>query len=316
MLTGPDCSRHQGTINWSAVKAAGHDFAIIKATDGTSYRYIDWFRTNFLKVRAAGLVPGAYHFLNRADGTAQARYYVGEVNRAGGFQGVLAVVDVEKNADGTYPGISTVRAFVTEFRRLVPGHPLIVYTGRWFWVGYINNPYGADLGVLWHSEYESTQAEVDDGPESDNYGGWPRATFWQWTSSGRCPGVSGNCDLNIFYGDRAALAVLAGSTPDLEDIMTPAQMTEIKAHVNVQLVRVASWLTTGKVNALMNPNDAATAFADDPGTVTLNEVFGVDEPEIIAGVLAGLDPAAIAAAIPADIAEQVADELASRLAES
>lgn len=38
-----------------------------------------------------------------------------------------------------------------------------------------------------------------------------------------------------------------------------------------------------------------------------------DEPAIVAGVLAGLDPAAIAAAIPADLARQVADELAARL---
>lgn len=40
----------------------------------------------------------------------------------------------------------------------------------------------------------------------------------------------------------------------------------------------------------------------------------VDEPAIIAGVLAGLDPAAIAAAIPPELARQVADELANRLA--
>ncbi|WP_422733991.1 hypothetical protein ACN26Y_29830 [Micromonospora sp. WMMD558] len=39
-----------------------------------------------------------------------------------------------------------------------------------------------------------------------------------------------------------------------------------------------------------------------------------DEPEIVAGVLAGLDPAAIAAAIPPELARQVADELAARLA--
>lgn len=40
----------------------------------------------------------------------------------------------------------------------------------------------------------------------------------------------------------------------------------------------------------------------------------VNEPAIVAGVLAGLNPAAIAAAIPPELARQVADELASRLA--
>lgn len=38
-----------------------------------------------------------------------------------------------------------------------------------------------------------------------------------------------------------------------------------------------------------------------------------DEPAIIAGVLAGLSPEAIAAAIPTDLAQRVADELAARL---
>lgn len=48
---------------------------------------------------------------------------------------------------------------------------------------------------------------------------------------------------------------------------------------------------------------ARTAAGDD-----------VDESAIVAGVLAGLDPAAIAAAIPADLAQRVADELHARLA--
>lgn len=40
----------------------------------------------------------------------------------------------------------------------------------------------------------------------------------------------------------------------------------------------------------------------------------VDEQAIIAGVLAGLSPAAIAAAIPASVAQQVVDLLAARMA--
>lgn len=222
MLTGPDVSRHQGTVDFEAVRRAGHAFAIIKGTDGTRYSYIGWFHANFPKVRAAGLVPGVYHFLRSGDGAAQARYFVAEVNRVGGFAGALAVVDVESNVDGTEPTINTVRGFATEFRRLTGGHPLIVYTGRWFWVGHMHDPHGADLGVLWHSEYETSQAEVNDGPESDRYGGWSGATFWQWTSSGSCPGVSGRVDLNLFYGSHQALAALAGSTtapPPQEDDM-------------------------------------------------------------------------------------------------
>lgn len=229
MLSGPDCSRHQGDVNWRAVAAAGHAFAIIKATEGTSYRYTDWWHYNHREVEAAGLVLGAYHFLRSGNGPAQARFFAATV---GSFTGRIAVLDVEKAANGTYPSIGDVREFVAEFRRLVPGHPLVIYTGAWFWKGYLGNPHGADLGPLWHSEYETSAAEVADGPEADRYGGWDGCTIWQWTSSGSCPGVAGRCDLNILR--RGSLADLTGSgtaEPTTTPTVQEDDMTYLLQHV-------------------------------------------------------------------------------------
>lgn len=221
-LTGIDVSRHQGTVDWAKVAQAGHDFAILKATDGVRYAHVDWFERNFPRAKAAGLVPGAYHFLlDHHSGRDQARFYVQTV---GNFDGVLAVVDVEKEIDGTGPRIGHVRDFAAEFRRLVPGHPLIIYTGKWYWHGVIGNPHGADIGPLWHSEYD-TGSEVADGPELDNYGGWAKATIWQWTSTGSCPGVAGHCDLNIYYGTASQLSALAAGGE--EDDVTPAEVRDV-----------------------------------------------------------------------------------------
>jgi len=220
-ITGIDVSRHQGVVDYNAVKRAGHTFAFIKATEGTSYSYVDWYKTNAPKVRAAGLIFGAYHFLRAdRDPAAQARYYVQTV---GNFNGVVAILDVETAANGTMPLIQHVRAWVTEFRRLVPNKPLVIYTGRWYWVGHMGNPPGSDLGPLWHSEYETTSAEVADGPELDNYGGWPGCTIWQYTSTGRCPGVAGNCDLNIHHGTIDQLRALANIGEE-EDMPTAQEV--------------------------------------------------------------------------------------------
>ena len=41
VLTGPDASHHQGSINWQQVKSAGHSYAFIKATEGRSYQFTD-----------------------------------------------------------------------------------------------------------------------------------------------------------------------------------------------------------------------------------------------------------------------------------
>lgn len=211
-LSGPDVSHYQGLVNWAAVRAAGHSFAIAKATEGTGFRDTR-FPQNWPSMAAAGLVRGAYHFLRDGNGAGQARHFVATV---GDLTGALAVVDTERPASGGLPAIDDVRAFADEFRRLVPGHPLIVYTGRWYWVGVIGNPYGADVGPLWHSEYDGVSPidfDVANGPELDQYGGWNHATIWQHTSSGTCPGISGRCDLNLFYGTAADLAALTGARP-------------------------------------------------------------------------------------------------------
>jgi lysozyme len=214
-LSGIDVSRHQGVVDYTAVRRAGHAFAYIKATDGVAYKHIAWFRTNAPKVKASGLILGAYHFLlDHHPGWAQARYYVNEVNKAGGFRGCVPIVDIEREADGTTPRFEHLAGFVAEFRRLVPGRAILIYTGKWYWVGVLGNPPGGPmLGPLWHSEYDGISPisePVANGPELDNYGGWKSCLVWQHTSSGRCPGVSGNVDLNLFYGPRAVLESLAG----------------------------------------------------------------------------------------------------------
>lgn len=316
VLTGPDCSRHQGVVDWGRVKAAGHTFAIIKLTDGTVYSHIDWGRRNLPAVRAAGLVPGAYHWLyGPKDGAAQARVYVNEVRQLGGFDGLLAVVDVERDEDGSVPSYACVRAFTDEFFRLTDGHPLLIYTGRWFWRDILGNPPGAVLGPLWHSEYESSAAEVADGPELDRYGGWPAATIWQYTSSGSCPGINGACDLNRFIGTRTELLAL---TRTQEDDMTPDECRKVlREELNDYLASSLSWLTTGRGNAVVNPTlqDSAWAWADDPGTVTLNEVFAA-----VKGVDVKLDAEDVDALVNAiaglgeDVATRVVNQLRDRLA--
>ena len=69
--------------------------------------------------------------------------------------------------------------------------------------------------------------------------------------------------------------------------------------------RVGGWIRMSEQRA-RNRHNALVALIGGLDT-------GADEPAIVAGVLAGLDPAAIAAAIPPELARQVADELAQRL---
>ena len=56
-ILGVDVSHHQGSIDWARAKAAGVVFGLVKSTDFTDPLY----RQNTARMKAAGVVPGAYH---------------------------------------------------------------------------------------------------------------------------------------------------------------------------------------------------------------------------------------------------------------
>src|SRR3954454_16130047 len=65
IIDGPDVASYQhpygARINWRKVARSHKDFAIVKATEGSSYRN-PWFRRDYVGSRRAGLVRGSYHF--------------------------------------------------------------------------------------------------------------------------------------------------------------------------------------------------------------------------------------------------------------
>lgn len=66
-------------IDWSAVKRAGVEFAIVKATQGTTY-VNPWLAEDLDGARAAGLLVGAYHYVEAGvDGAAQGAHFVGSL---------------------------------------------------------------------------------------------------------------------------------------------------------------------------------------------------------------------------------------------
>ena len=75
------------------------------------------------------------------------------------------------------------------------------------------NVIAADYG-LWVAKYRDYEPDYNfdmSNVGSDPTGGsWPFYAMWQWTSSGRLDGYSGNLDCNIFYGSVNAWNAYAG----------------------------------------------------------------------------------------------------------
>lgn len=200
---GIDVSHYQGVIDWPAVAAAGISFAFIKATQN---RMDTRFLENVKGAKAAGLLVGAYHYVDDSVTTpdkarAAAQVFNNAIKAAGGPEvfDLPFVMDYESNKGGLTPAGCTAvaKAFLEETERLTGRRPM-VYT----YPSFIGRFSGLTNYPLWIARY-SNQAPADAS-------GWKRWEFWQYSDGtlggelpggGRkVPGISGPVDLNEFDG--------------------------------------------------------------------------------------------------------------------
>jgi lysozyme len=197
---GIDVSHWQGVIDWTKVREARKRFAYIKASDGTSY-VDDRYAANRAGAKAAGLYVGAYHFARpdaaAGDAVAEANHFV---DTAAWVRGeLLPVLDLEQ-AGGL--SVTALQAWVKAFLGRVEqrtGERGLIYVSPSFWTSRMGDTtWFAEHGyqVLWIAHW--TTAETPRMPASDwSSRGW---TFWQYTSDGTVPGISGRVDLDRYRG--------------------------------------------------------------------------------------------------------------------
>ena len=84
-MRGVDVSVFNENVDWSALKAAGIDFAICRTGYGKD-GFDENFQRNVNEARKAGLICGAYHYsyaLTPSDAAAEAQFCKGIIERAG-----------------------------------------------------------------------------------------------------------------------------------------------------------------------------------------------------------------------------------------
>jgi murein L,D-transpeptidase YcbB/YkuD len=193
-----DISNHQGAFNIAQAAVEGYSAIICKATEGRTFN--DGRFDPFVpQIKAAGLIPGAYHYLRSGDGAAQAQAFHRRITAHGGPAGWLIALDCE--ADASW---DTVVAWAGEWNRLTCQHPFLLYTGAWWW-GPRGWPGASLTPHLWHSHYvtgtglgSELYAKVPDSWWTPGYGGWPAASILQFSSRGRVAGQ--DVDVDAFRG--------------------------------------------------------------------------------------------------------------------
>jgi GH25 family lysozyme M1 (1,4-beta-N-acetylmuramidase) len=197
---GIDVSHWQNTIDWTAVRAAGKKFTYIKASESTDF--VDpLYATNRSKAQAAGLLVGAYHFAQPStgagDAVAEADHYVDTATPASGD--LLPVLDLERSGG---LGVTALTAWVRAYLDRVyqrTGVRAVIYCSPSFWKNYLGDTtwFSANgYSILWVAHW-TTAAQPTLPAASWGARGW---TFWQYTSDGSVPGISGRVDLNRYNG--------------------------------------------------------------------------------------------------------------------
>lgn len=254
VITGVDVASYQhpsgAAINWSQVRAAGHQFGYVKATESTYYTN-PYFASDWASIAASGMYRGAYHYAKPAlpisTAIDQARYFVSRTGSMTGAQDLPGELDLEETGGLNQSDLAQwTREFLAEVTRLTGKKPL-VYTGRWFWQGNIGS-YGNDIGQnyrLWTADYHCQRQDgslfCDPNTDTYNppvYGGWGQWSFWQNYSVGAVPGIIGNVDMNRFCCDLSSLQALAGAGAGAGSPFGSFDGTALNSNSNVH---VAGW---------------------------------------------------------------------------
>ena len=240
VVEGLDVYNGTGTIDWAKVQASGRGFAFIKATQG-DYNVQSSFAGNWANALAAGVKRSPYHFFDgTVDGVAQANAFLAQVQAAGGLQvgDLPALLDIEcptsatqasaqtnceHSGDSGWVDPATLKQRVYDWLDTVQaatGRAPIIYSyPSWFAALQMSDARRATY-PLFIASFNSC-ATI---PQP-----WTTAVFWQYSATGTVPGVTGQADVDRFFGSAAdldAFTIQPAPAPDagMIDPMTPPPM--------------------------------------------------------------------------------------------
>ncbi|MEW1863994.1 GH25 family lysozyme [Streptomyces sp. NBC_00669] len=207
---GIDVSHYQGSINWSSVKAAGIQFAYIKATEGTTYTDPN-FSANYLNAYNAKVIRGAYHFAHPdlSSGATQATYFA---THGGAWSADNLTLPGMLDLEGGCYGLSaaSMQSWILDFYntyKAKTSRDVVIYTSASWW----NSCTGGWTGMSARSPLNVAYWTTGSSPTIPS--GFPFWTFWQYSDSGSISGISGAVDRDRFSADSSRLLALANNTP-------------------------------------------------------------------------------------------------------
>ena len=210
-LKGIDISNWQSNINLYNIEA---DFVIIKASEGVGWTDPS-FKKLYFAAKGAGKKLGIYHFARpTGNNTAQKEVdtFLNAAKSVGAIGEAILILDWEAE---NKTNVAYAKAWLDAVYAATGIKPMIYMsesvTKQANWSSVVTSDYG-----LWVAKYRDNSTDynydMSNAGTKPNVAYWSGYAMWQWTSSGRLSGYSGNLDCNIFYGDTATWDAYAGAT--------------------------------------------------------------------------------------------------------
>ncbi|HSP36422.1 MAG TPA: glycoside hydrolase family 25 protein [Frankiaceae bacterium] len=193
-------------INWASVKAGGAAFAFVKVSEGAGYTN-PYAGGDLAGARAAGLRATGYHFarprLPLSTATSDARGFAAQMGNVRVAGALPPVLDIEATGGLSAANVTAWTKTFLSSLEAASGRTPMVYSGPWFWNGYMGNPSGFSRYPVWVADYNPPAT----GPNL--FGDFGFSTVWQYTDAARISGISGGVDGNWFHGTRNVLDTFA-----------------------------------------------------------------------------------------------------------
>ena len=201
-MQGIDVASYQQGIDFSQVPC---DFAIIKATEGTSY-VNPACNSQYDSAKKAGKLLGLYHYVKGGNAIGEANFFIDAIRNYVGS--AILCIDFESGGNVAWGDMNYLKQLCQQVIARTGVRPLIyVQASAYATVSAVAKELNLGLWIAQYASMASTGYQAHPWNE-----GKYSCAIRQYSSTGRLPGWGGSLDLNIAYMDANAWRKYAGAS--------------------------------------------------------------------------------------------------------
>lgn len=270
---GIDVSHHQKAIDWQKVKAAGVQFAIIRAGYRGSSGGLNtdtYFKQNIEGAYAAGIPIGIYFYsiaITEAEAKAEADYCVNLLKNYKSMISLPVAVDYEdrtKRMTDANLSKSKTAKICEKFCETVKtaGYTPMVYSYLSYFKNYLDGEYLSKKYKIWYAQYGTRVGDTNNSYKTYIDGDYE---YWQYSSSGKINGISGNVDCNFWYAPAKMSSLINGAS------ISKAKLASIPSQVYTGSAIKPTVKLTYKNKTLKKNTDYTVTYSNNKkiGTATI-----------------------------------------------